>query len=60
MPVRLIKEYLHTVHNLTISVGEIVELLHRMVEAAPLKQEAATIKEKVREREGARKQGSTW
>ncbi len=48
LPVRLIKEYLHTVHNLTISVGEIVELLHRMVAAAPLKQEAATIKEKVR------------
>ncbi len=49
MPVLLIKEYLHTIHSLTISVGEIVELLHRMVEAEPLKQAATVIKERVRQ-----------
>jgi hypothetical protein len=48
MPVRLIREYLHTIHNLTISVGEIVELLHRLVEAEPLKGTVASIKERVR------------
>jgi transposase len=49
MPVLLIKEYLHTIHNLTISVGEIVELLHRMVETPPLKGAAAALKERVRQ-----------
>ncbi len=30
LPIRLIRTYLHTLHNLTISTGEIVELLHRL------------------------------
>lgn len=48
MPVRLIKEYLYTIHNLTLSTGEIVGLLHRVAEAAPLKEAAKAIKERVR------------
>jgi hypothetical protein len=30
LPVRQIQAYLATVHELTISVGELVELLHRL------------------------------
>jgi transposase len=48
MPIRLIKQYLYTIHSLTISTGEIVELLHRLAQAQPLKQEAGAIKERVR------------
>ena len=48
MPVRLIKEYLYTVHSLTISIGEIVGLLHRAVEAQSLKAAVHSIKERVR------------
>ncbi len=33
LPIRLIRTYLHTLHNLTISTGEIVELLHRLQRA---------------------------
>jgi transposase len=33
MPVRLIREYLLTVHKLLLSTGEITELLHRVAEA---------------------------
>src|SRR5215210_2812486 len=33
MPVRLIREYLHSMHNLFISTGEIVDLLHRVAGA---------------------------
>lgn len=43
MPLLLIKEYMYTIHKLTISSGEIVELLHRMVEAEPLKEAAASM-----------------
>ena len=49
MPVRLIREYLHTIHSLTISCGEIVGLLHRTAEAAPLKEAVHSIRERVRE-----------
>lgn len=48
MPVRLIKEYLYTVHSLTLSTGEIIGLLHRVAEAHPLKAAATAIKERVR------------
>jgi transposase len=48
MPLLLIKEYLYSVHNLSISVGEIVDLLHRIVQDGPLRQAAAAIKERVR------------
>jgi transposase len=47
MPVRLIREYLYTVHSLTISAGEIVGLLHRVAEAPPLKHAARAIRERV-------------
>ncbi len=48
MPVRLIKEYLKTMHNLLISTGEIVELLHRMVQAERVQVATQAIKERVR------------
>lgn len=49
MPVRLIREYLHIIHNLLISTGEIVDLLHRVAEAEEVKRAAQAIKERVRE-----------
>lgn len=48
MPVRLIREYLQTMHNLLISTGEIVDLLHRVAHTEMVQQEAASIKERVR------------
>ena len=48
MPVRLIREYLHTIHNLLISTGEIGDLLHRVAEAERVKQAAQAIKQVVR------------
>jgi len=48
MPVRLIREYLHSIHNLLISTGEIVDLLHRVAGVDKVQQEAASIKERVR------------
>src|SRR5437870_9468337 len=48
MPVRLIREYLHTMHNLLISTGEIVDLLHRMTQAEKVQEAADAIKERVR------------
>jgi len=40
LPVRLIREYLRSIHNLFISSGEIVELLHRVAEAVPVNKAA--------------------
>lgn len=48
MPIRLIKEYLYTVHSLTLSIGEVVGLLHRVAEASHLKEAAKAIRERVR------------
>lgn len=48
MPVRLIREYLHTMHNLLISTGEIVDLLHRVAGADKVQGAAHSIKERVR------------
>lgn len=48
MPVRLIREYLHSVHNLLISTGEIMGLLHRAAQAEKVQGAAASIKERVR------------
>lgn len=48
LPVRLIREYLSTVHELVISTGEIVDLLHRVAETERVAQAAAVIKEVVR------------
>jgi transposase len=48
MPVRLIREYLHCMHNLLISTGEIVDLLHRMTQAEKVQEAAGAIKERVR------------
>lgn len=48
MPVRLIREYLHTMHNLLLSTGEIVELLHRVAQAERVGRAEHSIKERVR------------
>jgi transposase len=48
MPVRLIREYLLCVHNLLVSTGEIVDLLHRVAETEKVAQTTASIKERVR------------
>jgi hypothetical protein len=48
LPVRLIKEYLHSVHSLLISTGEIVELLHRLAEAPPVQSVTHELHERVR------------
>ncbi|MBF6614866.1 MAG: transposase [Chloroflexi bacterium] len=47
IPIRKIQEYLHTMHQLHVSAGEIVELLHRIVQALTLTREADLIKEQV-------------
>jgi hypothetical protein len=48
MPVRLIREYLHSVHALRISTGEIVDLLHRVAEAPPVQGAQQQVHERVR------------
>lgn len=48
MPVRLIREYLSTMHNLVISTGEIVDLLHRVAEVDKVQRATTSIKERVR------------
>jgi transposase len=48
MPVRLIREYLSTMHNLLISTGEIVELLHRIAQSEAVKQSVHKILERIR------------
>ncbi|MBF6614863.1 MAG: IS66 family transposase [Chloroflexi bacterium] len=48
MPVRLIREYLHAMHNLLLSTGEIVELLHRTAQAEKVAEAAQAVKERVR------------
>jgi len=48
VPIRQITEYLYTVHGLTISNGEIVELLHRVAQAEPIKKTVQSIKARVR------------
>jgi hypothetical protein len=48
LPVRLIKEYLHSVHQLAISTGEIVGLLHRVAEAPAVQQATRQVQEQVR------------
>jgi transposase len=48
LPVRLIREYLLTMHNLLISTGEIVDLLHRVAQAKKVQEAATSIKERVR------------
>src|SRR5437879_2057544 len=48
LPVRLIREYLHSTHNLLISTGEIVELLHRVAEAPPVKKAQHELHRRIR------------
>lgn len=48
MPIRLIREYLHSVHKLLISTGEIVELLHRVAHSEKVQEATQAIKERVR------------
>lgn len=47
LPIRQIQEYLQTMHQLAISTGEIVELLHRLSEAEVVKGAARSIHERV-------------
>jgi len=60
MPVRLIREYLHTIHNLLISTGEIVGLLHRVAEADKVMKLALSIRERVRKSEVVHGDETTW
>lgn len=48
LPVRLIREYVHSVHNLSISTGEIVQLLHRVAEAEAVKEATDQLRQRVR------------
>jgi transposase len=48
MPVRLIREYLFTMHDLLISTGEIVDLLHRVAQAEKVQRAIQAVKERVR------------
>jgi transposase len=48
LPVRLIREYLLTVHKLMLSTGEITDLLHRVAEAPPVYKATGQIHERVR------------
>lgn len=48
LPVRLIREYLHTIHNLSISTGEVVGLLHRVAEAPAVQKATHDLRERVR------------
>jgi hypothetical protein len=48
LPVRLIREYMHSVHNLLISTGEIVDLLHRLAESRAVKRATHSLHERVR------------
>ncbi len=48
LPVRLIREYLLTMHKLLISTGEIVDLLHRIAHSEKVQGAADAIKERVR------------
>jgi transposase len=48
LPVRLIREYLLSVHNLLLSTGEIAELLHRVAEAPPVQKAIHQVHERVR------------
>lgn len=48
LPVRLIREYLHSVHSLLISTGEIVGLLHKVAEAPSVQQATNELHQRVR------------
>jgi transposase len=48
MPVRLIKEYLRTMHNLLISTGQISGLLHKVAEAPAVQSSAQQLQQRVR------------
>lgn len=48
LPVRLIREYLLSMHNLSISTGEIVDLLHRVAGAEKVQGATQAVKERVR------------
>jgi transposase len=48
LPVRLIREYLLSIHNLLVSIGEITDLLHRVAEAQPVQETTQHIHRRVR------------
>src|SRR4029078_12901637 len=49
LPVRLIREYLLTVHKLLLSTGETSDLLHRGAEAPPVQGATQQIQSRVRQ-----------
>lgn len=48
LPVRLIREYLLTVHQLLLSIGEITDLLHRVAESEAVQRATQQIHQRVR------------
>lgn len=48
LPLRLIREYLLTMHNLMLSTGEITDLLHRVAEAPAMHKATQQIQRRVR------------
>lgn len=48
LPVRLIREYLLTLHNLLLSTGEIADLLHRVAECEAVQKATGQIHKQVR------------
>jgi transposase len=60
LPVRLVQQYLYTIHGLTISTGEIVELLHRVAQAELVKGAIQSIRERVRSSKVVHGDETSW
>ncbi len=60
MPVRSVREYLLTMHNLLISTGEIVDLGHRVAEAEVVQQAVAQLHEQIKRREVVHGDETGW
>jgi hypothetical protein len=60
LPIRLIREYLRIMHNLLISTGEIVELLHRVAEAPAVKGATHQLQQRVRASRIVHGDETTW
>ncbi len=60
LPVRLIREYLVTVHKLLLSTGEITDLLHRVAEAQPVQKECRHIQQRVRHSPSVHGDETVW
>ncbi len=60
MPVRTVREYLLTMHNLLISTGEIVDLGHRVAEAEVVQQALTQLHEQIKRREVVHGDETGW